>query len=297
MYRWIFAVTLALALGWTGLWFHSSSALKRDIAAWFEDRRADGWQAEYDSLSVRGFPSRLDATLTGLHIADPTSGFGWQAPMFQILGLTYRPGHQILVFPDNQAVTLPSGQVRITSKALRASLIHDAEGRVLRGNLEADSLRTDAPLPMSMMFVRAAFQEIAAQSAQYRFGIGARTVNGDSVREDLRLQAEVAFDQRWTMAALAGPRPRVQRLDLREGHAVLGGQELSVSGRIGNIQGGATGSLQLRAQDGAALLDILRPLLPLNWIESLEAADLTGPLDIPLIFDAGQMSPGEPPLP
>lgn len=316
MNRWIFMATAALLLGWATFWGISSWTLKRDVAAWFDDRRAEGWQATYQDLTVRGFPSRLDATLTGVRLYDPARSVGWEAPFFQILGLTYRPGHLILAWPDTQALTLPSGPVAIDSTGMRASLIHAADGRILRANLEADVLNIDGPnRALAFAGLRGAFTDVAAAPDLYRVGLSALALAGpdgpltpgNAKADGMQLQAEVTFDQDWTLDALVGPRPQPERIDLRMAEYRLDGLELNVAGRLNtDVRGRASGEMTLRARNWREMLTAARDAgqIPEGLADTLDAglalaAGLKGKpdsLDLPLTFNAGRMSLGLIPL-
>ena len=124
--RIVLAVAIALAMAWSGYWFIGSSALRSGVVDWFETARSEGWMADYGDLSVRGFPSRFDATLTDVSLADPKSGLGWQAPFFQLLTLSYTPNHVIGVWPHRQQVQTPRDSYTLDTEDMRASVILDA---------------------------------------------------------------------------------------------------------------------------------------------------------------------------
>ena len=100
--RVLLGVTALLGALWAGYWVVGSSAAQSGMADWFDERRAEGWVAEYDDLAVRGFPNRFDAGFTEISLADPGTGLAWQAPFFQLLALSYKPNHVIAVWPDEQ---------------------------------------------------------------------------------------------------------------------------------------------------------------------------------------------------
>ncbi|WP_439117971.1 DUF2125 domain-containing protein, partial [Nereida ignava] len=86
--RWIIGACLAAAVLWAGYWFVGSTAAERGAKAWFADRSAQGWVADYDSIETRGFPSRFDTTINALELADPRTGWAWSAPFFQVFALS-----------------------------------------------------------------------------------------------------------------------------------------------------------------------------------------------------------------
>lgn len=309
--------SLALAAGWSGVWVTSSWRMHAQIEDWFEARRAEGWQAEYADLTVRGFPSRLDATLTDVRLVDPERGTGWEGPFFQVLGLTYKPGHQILVWPDRHVVTLPSGPVTVDGSGMRASVIHTAEGVVLRANFEAETLNLQTP-HRSLAFAgfRLALLELPGAAPElYRVGLGAEAVSGPrgpmvpgSGRGDgLQVQAEVLFDKPFDTGVLAEDRPQPREIDLRVGEYRFEGLDLKLAGRLDVADGGrAEGEVTVRAVNWRELLEQARAAgqIPDGLADTLEAglslaAGLKGrpeTLDLPLRFDAGQVSLGLIPL-
>jgi len=125
--RWVrFLLWLVLGLGvlWGGYWFVGARALERAAQAAFEDQRAAGFVANNSAISVAGFADRFDLTISDPHLADPVSGWGWQAPFVQILAMTWKPWHVILALPPTQAIQSPDGQnVTLTSSRLMASVM------------------------------------------------------------------------------------------------------------------------------------------------------------------------------
>lgn len=314
IYRAMVWITLALALGWSGLWMWSARSLHGQIEGWFEARRAEGWQADYADLSVRGFPSRLDATLTDVRLLDPERGTGWSGPFFQVLGLSYRPGHLILVWPDRQVLTLPSGPVTVEGSGLRASVIHTAEGVVLRTNFEAETLNLDTPgRVLAFAGFRLALLEMPGAAPElYRVGLSALAVAGphgpltpgSGQGDGLQVQAEVLFDKPWTIGALAEARPQPREIDLRLAEYRFEGVELNLAGRLAVAQGGrADGAITVRALNWREMLDQARAAgqIPGALADTLEAglslaAGRADSLDLPLGFDDGRLSLGVIPL-
>ena len=41
----LISLVLIAALGWSGYWFWQAHIARQAVTGWFEDRRADGWQA------------------------------------------------------------------------------------------------------------------------------------------------------------------------------------------------------------------------------------------------------------
>jgi len=62
--RWLllvpFALLLALAIAWTGLWFHASARAQSEIVAWRQREAASGRRMDCASESISGFPFRVE---------------------------------------------------------------------------------------------------------------------------------------------------------------------------------------------------------------------------------------------
>jgi hypothetical protein len=60
-----FAVVIALVGAWTGVWFYVAAQVKAEIAGWRERERHVGRAQDCASLSVRGYPFRMDVRCAG----------------------------------------------------------------------------------------------------------------------------------------------------------------------------------------------------------------------------------------
>lgn len=313
MKRLLTLVIVAAAL-WSAYWAWQAYSLKSEIAGWFEERRAAGWTAEYDALRVRGFPSRLDVTLAAPRLQDPESGLGWNAPFLQVLGLSYKPDHHIVAFPDTQTVTRAAGPLRIDSQGLRASVITGEDGRLLRLNAEAETLNlVTSETSLAMAGVLAALQSPEETPESLRLGAEVQALAGPEGvltvgRVDtLRLQAELLLDEPLSLGTLSEPMPRPRRIELRTAEYRVDELELSLAGEVDvDEQGRMDGALTVRAANWRQLLDRAKEsgLLPEGFADTLEealsiAAGLAGrpdTLDIPLNLDRGAIRFGMIPL-
>ena len=61
----VFGLLVALAVAWTGLWFYAASQAKTQVAAWFERERRAGRQQDCASLSIGGYPFRIEVRCDG----------------------------------------------------------------------------------------------------------------------------------------------------------------------------------------------------------------------------------------
>ena len=125
MLRILILITTLAATTWGGVWLLKSRAWEADLTAWMEDRRAEGWQADWADISVQGFPNRLDTTLTDVALADAQAGWAWTAPFVQVFSLVYAPEEVIVVLPEDTVLQTPTNRYRLHGDDIRASLSLD----------------------------------------------------------------------------------------------------------------------------------------------------------------------------
>lgn len=316
MKRLMIGVILA-GLFWGGWWFWAAHNQRATTQAWFDALARDGWQASYDDLSVRGFPNRLDTTMTGLTLGDPDGALVWQAPFFQVFQLVYNANHLIAAWPDDQSLTVNGTRYDIRDTGLRASLVQDGDGRLLRMNIEAQtlSIRSDAKA-LALAGFGAALHAIDGQPEDYQLTLGLHGLDradttpaslNDSSLDGLRVEARVTFDAPWTTNAVTGPRPQPIRIDLTQANFRLGDLSVTMTGTVNLDDSGAmTGTLTATAVNWRDLLALARDT---GAISDRIAAQLEQrltlfarrggngqTLDLPLTLSAGQMSLGPVPI-
>ena len=108
-------VVTALALVFAGYWFAGARAMSGAVAAWFEQRTAEGWVAEYAALETSGFPARFETRLTDVMLADPETGVAWSAPFFAIRARSARPTRFEALWPREQTIASPAERIRIAA--------------------------------------------------------------------------------------------------------------------------------------------------------------------------------------
>jgi hypothetical protein len=273
MKRLLFVIVL-LACIWAGFWLSASTGLKSAFETWFEDRRAQGWVAEYSDLSVKGFPNRVDTHFSDLQLADPRTGWAWEAPFFQLLALSYRPNHVIAVWPNEQLLATPTQKIDITSNSLKASVVLAAGTRLplTRANLVAETLtlQTRDQQATTMTALRAAIQQDEGAPQTYRFAVEAEdfappmSVRGLIGASDalprtfsaLRAQFRVGFDAPWDLDAIERQRPQPTHLDLTLAEARWGNLEIWLAGQADVDESGTmTGKFTIKLRNWR---DILR---------------------------------------
>ena len=115
-------IGVVLAVLWGGYWVVGSTAVERGAAQWFDDQNATGMVAKRDGISVSGFPSRFDLTITSPELADPVTGWRWTAPFVQVLSMTWKPWHVIAALPREQHLQVAGQKIDLTSAKIAASV-------------------------------------------------------------------------------------------------------------------------------------------------------------------------------
>ncbi|EEW24683.1 DUF2125 domain-containing protein [Rhodobacter ferrooxidans] len=119
--RRLLAWGLGLAVAWSGLWFAATLALQTAAEQWFASQAAQGMRAQRDSLTVQGFPGTIDLAATGIDLANPATGIGWQAPSLSLATTAWWPWQLTATLPATQTITAPGETITLTSDALQAS--------------------------------------------------------------------------------------------------------------------------------------------------------------------------------
>ncbi|MDO6732328.1 DUF2125 domain-containing protein [Marinovum sp. 2_MG-2023] len=307
------------AVGWAGHWLWGKQTLMATYQSWFAERRAEGWQAEYTDMAIRGFPNRHDTTWEGLSITDPDSGLGWRAPFFQLFLLSYNRHHAIAIWPNRQVILTSEGEFDVTSESLRASLVTEEDAHYLqRANLVADVLNITDPDGATTALAQLRMAANRTDNATYDLAItaeglalpaGLLRATGGTLPDTFsaaQMQVTVGFDTPW---ALNAPhiRPQPVLIDLKNAALEWGPMALRMTGKIDiDDAGRGNGEINLQARNWRDMLAIARasdqvPAVLLDGIEttltlmsSLSGSSAT--LDATLRLKEGQIWLGLVPL-
>ncbi|MFZ5670815.1 MAG: DUF2125 domain-containing protein [Pseudomonadota bacterium] len=237
---------LLLAGGWSVGWFVLRDQAVARLDAGVERLRASGYQVAWSERAIGGFPFRLDVTVSGLRLAEP-SGWALAAPTMKAEAWIYRPDHWVLAAPAGVTLTRPDGgPVAVRAQALRASLA-GLGARPPRLSVEGVEVRFEpaagaAPYPIERagrlaLHLRPGPDDqggvlFRVEGAKLRLeGLPARVAQGRpvTVTWDLTLSTMSAFrGPDWPLAVRrwrdAGGSVTVRRAEIRGGDAVLAGR-------------------------------------------------------------------------
>lgn len=270
--RALLSLIIVLSLGWAGYWFLASQGTRAGLSLWFEERRAEGWQANYSDLSIQGFPNRVDASFTDVALADPDTGLAWAASFFQLLALSYKPNHVIAVWPNTQTLSTPSETLSIASEKMQASVVVSPEAHLPleRSNYVATALsvRSDQGWSLQADDIRAALHKQPTGNNAYQLAYQAAGVappnflsNGvlPAKMSAMEFDMEVDFDRAWDMRALSERRPQPTAIDLRLAKAEWGDLLFHMAADLDlDALGSPTGEATIRLKNWQKMIDLAR---------------------------------------
>ena len=332
MKRLVILILVAASL-WSGYWLFGASTTQGAFAAWFSDRRAQGWAADYADLQVQGFPNRFDTTFTEIALADPATGWAWDASFFQLLTLSYKPNHVIAVWPDTQRIATPQDRFTMTQAEMQASVVlwPSTDLALDRVRLVADTIQITGSNgnATSASALRLAAERLGADGKQatsspdggesrYRIALSAEGFAPDSTFRDridptgrlprtldaLRADITLGFDRTWDRRAVEDNRPQPRLISLRLAEARWGDLDIKAAGDLDvDALGKATGRITIKAQNWREILRMARASgeLPSGIADTLEQglsflAGRNDGIDIPLDFRSGRIWIGPIPL-
>ncbi|WP_136682443.1 DUF2125 domain-containing protein [Falsirhodobacter xinxiangensis] len=277
--RVVLGSVLVAAVAYGGYWFVGSHMFRKGAEDWFAAQQAEGLVAEREALSVTGFPSRFDLTVTAPHIADPQTGWGWRAPFAQIFALSYNPTHVIFALPDDQVVETPLGDVAVAATGLKGSVRVGLDLAPVRTAATGESIRATLPdgealadsFRWGSRVTEGAIHEVALEIAGLGLtapGVdlrgGSFTANGTVTLAPV--VADLPVDERPVEMPL-------DALSLTQAVLRFGDVSVQVSGDVtADADGFAAGQMLLRVEDWPAALDaaVKAGLIPENRAETLE---------------------------
>lgn len=120
--KWAIGLCVIGIAVWSGWWFLGSEGQKAGLEAWFEQQRKRGWQAEAASVDVSGFPGTFNLVATDMALADPATGWAWNAPEWRVDSTTTTPTRFTVTWPREQTLSVPGDTATILSTEMTAVL-------------------------------------------------------------------------------------------------------------------------------------------------------------------------------
>ncbi|MFK7746714.1 MAG: DUF2125 domain-containing protein [Roseobacter sp.] len=274
-------LSIVFAVLWTGWWFFAAQALQGGIVQWFEDRRAESWQAEATSIEVSGFPLNLNATMDAPSLADPETGLAFSTTRLDLQAPAWRPGYVTLAFPQDPIVfASPLGKRNILATNAQADLkLHNGAALEVREMaLTSDAWKVSAPEGsiLEAQGLVLSMRQDSDTPTRYAFDLQAPAFRlGDLPRAAFRVPADwpltfdrlvvdmtADFDRPFDLTAVEVARPQPRRIDLAVADAVWGALSVRASAALEvSAAGLLTGELALQAR---------------NWREILILAETAG---------------------
>ncbi len=128
---WLYApyvVLLVAIVGWSAAWIFVQSELAGRMDATARRLRDAGFTMDWKARRIEGYPFRIDVTLDGVRLAEP-SGWALAAAQIKAEAYAYSPDQWIGYAPQGVVLTRPlSGALAITGPALRASYARSPGG-------------------------------------------------------------------------------------------------------------------------------------------------------------------------
>ena len=107
----LFALIVIACVAWSAYWFIARSVISQGIDDWIEDQRAQGFEVEYASRKLSGFPFRFV-----LDVEEPVYGLAaqgpvWRADDLQIVMQPWNYNHAIARAPGRHQVQLSQDEL------------------------------------------------------------------------------------------------------------------------------------------------------------------------------------------
>ncbi len=222
--RWILVAILAGFAAYAGWWFVARAERVAAVEAFEAALDEAGVSVDYERITTRGFPSRLDTVVRGLVLDD--GGRVWLLPEVEVSALSYRPRELIVTFPPSFTLESAGEAVTVTSERLRMSLSLGRDGTVRRATVEGTGLDAD-PLGRAARVLVALRWTGGAEYDGYLEVLDG-VVGADSL-ENARIDADLTL-----AAPIDGMRP-LEALPVRS--VTIAAGRVSWNGALADIEG------------------------------------------------------------
>ena len=322
--RGLLVLVLALGTLYSGYWVVGAVALQKTAESWFAGQNGSGLEATHQGLDVQGFPNRFDLTVTDLHLADPVTGFAWDAAFAQVFSMTWKPWHLIAALPNSQTITTPQEAITLGSTSLMGSLVLVPGAALALDEVIVDGADLVATSSLGWVVKAARAQLSTRQDASLANGHEINlTVTGltpdpaliAAIADTAELPPVVETAQIDIVAGFSAPidrfvgdtRPILSALTVKHGLVRWGDMELSSKGAmVADADGFAQGRIDITLTNWrkilppAVAMGLIRPEIAPTFERMMELmAQQSGDaavLELPLVMTAGRMSLGPVPL-
>ena len=270
MYRAIIALVLAALTIWSVLWFVSQRTYRDSLLALAANLQDSGLTVSHSDLRIRGYPNRLDATITDLFIADPSKGNEWRAPFLQLMMLSYSTDHIIAAWPEEQEFRISGRPYAVTSEGLKASL--ETGGRnseIEQFVVESNRLAVDG-LPFTVESMLLALRQREERTDGYEISVRAGLPGATPSPErdlqvwipagngDLSADIDIDFDRPLSGSTCAGGGGRILKLHVRQAELAWPSFSLRSEADLSISEAGlASGMMTLTVSDPSTLLELV----------------------------------------
>ena len=130
-------------ISWTGFWWMSATQLETTIKKWFGEETLSE-KRDFAHISVRGYPSRLDATLSGVDLAWLDNDLSLRIPILQFIKLIYDKKLTVIAAKPPITIKVGNSQFSINGDLIKSSLKLDHEGSLEETIIESENLNIKA---------------------------------------------------------------------------------------------------------------------------------------------------------
>lgn len=266
-------LTGLFAVLYGGYWVVGSRAVLSGVEAALAQMQAEG-TADHGGLSLGGFPSRFDLTVTSPRLISHDGQAEWSAAFVQVFALAYRPNRLIAVWPHDQTLRLGQTTLAVTSVDMRASVALEASTALAldHAELAADELavgttpdwtaRAERAVLASRQVGGPSSHQLALVLTNLSLAPGLRGAIDPAARlpatlPKVALDAVAAFDQ--PIDRTAGQTgPRLTGLQAISVSAEWGAMKLDAAGDVTfGPEGLAEGQIEVKARDWRQMLMLM----------------------------------------
>ena len=325
--RKLFALLLILpVLGAVAYWFAVSTTVERSLAQWFEDQRRAGWVSEFDVIESTGFPLTIETQISGIELADPTTGVSWFAPNLHLSAPSTSPNQITVTWPSTQTVSTPIARYDLSADRFVSDINFLPNSTLALGsaetqleNLIVSPVNGDGVTILQQGNLSTVLLDGATNRYDVKFDARQVTPASDVLGildptgllpteiDGVLLDAQLTFDAPWDRLAIERARPQITRIALSDLRAVWGDVELRAAGELDVDElGRSSGQITVKATNWREMVVIAENtgLLPTPFVPTVTRAlellaGLNGPaetLDAPLSFREGFVSFGPFPI-